>query len=128
MSDRVQRVPAPVIPGIADSVRVSAGDLLFLSGVVGFREGGGAPAGFAEGVALCFDELGRALARGGASFDDLVRVNVYITGLSTEKLGVYREVRDRYLDPAHTPASTLVGVEALFSDAIEIEIDAIAAV
>lgn len=128
MSDRVSRVPAPVFPGISDSVRVAAGDLLFLSGVVGSEPGGGRPSDFRRGVELVFEELGRALARGGAAYKDVVRFNVYIVGITPEKVATYREVRDRFVDPEHVPASTLVGVAALVSDAFEIEIDAIAAV
>ena len=42
-NDRITRNPAPVIPGISDSVKVSAGDLLFISGAVGFEEDGSVP-------------------------------------------------------------------------------------
>lgn len=40
-NNRIKRIPAPVIPGISDSVRVSAGDLIFISGAVGATEAGG---------------------------------------------------------------------------------------
>lgn len=126
--ERVSREPSPTIPGISDSVRVSAGDLLFLSGVVGLRPGGVAAGDFAEETDLVFGELERALSARGATLSSLVRVNVYIVGLSPEKLATYRTVRDRWIDPEHIPASTLVGVAALFADTCTIEIDAIAAV
>lgn len=125
---RVTREPSPTIPGISDSVRVSAGDLLFLSGVVGLRPGGEAAGDFAEEADLVFGELQRALSARGATLSSLVRVNVYIVGLSPEKLATYRAVRDRWIDPENVPASTLVGVAALFADTCTIEIDAIAAV
>lgn len=128
MTDRVSRIPAPVFPGIADSVRVSAGDLLFLSGVVGGEADGGRPADFRRGVELAFESLGRALERGGATYSDVIRFNIYIVGITPEKVATFREVRDRFVDPANVPASTLVGVEALVSEAFEVEIDAIAAV
>lgn len=128
MTERLHRTPAPVFPGIADSVRVTAGDQLFLSGVVALREDG-APAGdFEEGTQLVFEALQAALARGGATFSDLIRVNVYIVDLTPERVAIYREVRDRFIDPAHVPASTLIGISALVSGAFQIEIDAIAAV
>lgn len=128
MTDRMHRIPAPVFPGIADSVRVSAGDQLFLSGVVALRPDGSPPASFEEGTDLVFKALGAALERGGATFSDLIRVNIYIVDLTPERVGVYREVRDRYIDAENVPASTLIGISALVSDAFQIEIDAIAAV
>lgn len=126
--DRISRVPSPTIPGISDSVRVSAGDLLFLSGVVGLRPGGEPAGDFAEEIDLVFGELRRALDARGATLASLVRVTVYIVGLTPEKLVTYRTVRDRWIDAKNVPASTLIGVAALFSDTCSIEIDAIAAV
>lgn len=124
---RFTRQPAPVVPGISDSVRVSAGDLLFVSGAVGFEADGSVATDFARAVELTFRELERALHAGGATFSDLVRINIYITGLDQAKLAAFRTVRDTFLDPANVPASSLIGVAALFNDAT-VEIDAIAAV
>lgn len=126
-SNRISYNPAPVVPGISDSVRVSAGDLLYISGQVGFEEDGSVPESFERAIELTYAELERALAAGGATFDDLVRVNVYITELDQEKLATWRTTRNR-LVPTETPsASTVIGVHSLYNGAT-IEIDAIAAV
>lgn len=127
MNKRVTRHPAPKIPGISDSVRVSSGDLLFVSGAVGFESDGSVPNEFSRAVELTLRELERALADGGATFSDVVRINVYITDLNAEKLGIFRQVRDEIIDMINLPASTLIGVDALFANAT-VEIDAIAAV
>jgi enamine deaminase RidA (YjgF/YER057c/UK114 family) len=124
---RITRTPAPVIPGISDSVRVSAGDLVFVSGAVGFEEDGSVPADFARAVELTLREVERALGLQGATFSDLARINVYITHLDKERLGIFRRVRDTIIDTDNIPASTVIGVYSLFNDAT-IEIDAIAAV
>jgi len=124
---RIQRHPAPAIPGISDSVRVTAGDMLYVSGAVGFEPDGAVPEDFARAVELTFRELGRALTAGGATFSQVVRLNVYISDLDMARFQTYREVRDTFIDPDHLPASTLVGVAYLFRGA-PIEIDAIAAV
>lgn len=126
-SDRIQRTPAPAIPGISDSVRVSAGDLLFVSGAVGFEADGSVPADFARAVELTLREVERALLAGGGSFANLARINVYITHLDQEKLQTFREVRDAIIDLSNVPASTVIGVYSLFNNAT-IEIDAIAAI
>lgn len=126
-NDRITRTPAPAIPGISDSVNVSAGDLLFVSGAVGFEKDGSVPASFARAVELTLRELERALHDGGATFSDLARVNIYITELDDEKLQIYRRVRDEIIDTDNIPASTLIGVHSLFNNAT-IEADAIAAI
>ncbi|WP_341996729.1 RidA family protein [Microbacterium sp. LWH7-1.2] len=125
--ERFTRIPAPVVPGIADSVKVTAGDLLFVSGAVGFEQDGSVPADFARATELTLRELERALKAGGADFSSVVRFNVYVTDLNKEKLGIYRRVRDEIVGTDNLIASTLLGVAALFNDST-IEIDAIAAV
>ncbi|MCZ4519500.1 RidA family protein [Rhodococcus ruber] len=105
---------------------MAAGDLLFVSGVVGFEEDGSVPSDFARAAELTLRELERALRAGGATFSSLVRMNIYVAGLDKEKLQTYRRVRDEFIDTNNIPASTLIGVAALFNDST-IEIDAIAA-
>jgi len=125
--DRLTRTPAPVVPGLSNSVRVKAGDLLFVSGQVGFEKDGAVPESFERAVELTYEELVRALNAGGASVQDLVRVNVYITQLDQEKLAIWRRVRDSIVDAAAPSASTVIGVHSLYNGA-PIEIDAIAAI
>lgn len=125
-NDRIHRTPAPAVPGISDSVRVSAGNLAFVSGAVGFEEDGSVPEDFGRAVELTLLEVKRALAAHNATFSDVVRINVYITDLDDARLGVFREVRDRIIDTDNVPASTVIGVQYLFNHAT-IEIDAIAA-
>ena len=69
-NDRIAHNPAPVIPGISDSVRVSSGDLLFVSGAVGFEADGSVPKHFRRAIELTYAELERALRAGGASWED----------------------------------------------------------
>jgi 2-iminobutanoate/2-iminopropanoate deaminase len=126
-NDRITHNPAPVIPGISDSVRVSSGDLLFVSGAVGFEADGSVPKDFTRAIELTYAELERALRAGGASWEDLVRVNVYITHLDQEKLAIWRRTRDSIVKVREPSASTVIGVYSLFNGAA-IEIDAIAAV
>lgn len=108
-------------------MKVTAGDLAFISGTVGFEADGSVPEDFARAIELTYGELERALERAGATFADVVRVNVYITELDQEKLKVWRETRDRVVGTDTLPASTVIGVHSLYNHAT-IEIDAIAAV
>ncbi|MGM0931770.1 MAG: RidA family protein [Actinomycetota bacterium] len=126
-NDRITHIPAPVVPGISDCVRVKSGDLLFISGQVGFEEDGSVPEDFARAIELTYAELERALKAGGASYEDLVRVNVYITQLDQEKLATWRKTRDEIVKVDEPSASTVIGVHSLYNGAT-IEIDAIAAI
>ncbi len=126
-NDRITHIPAPVVPGISDSVRVTAGELLYISGQVGFEADGSVPEDFARAIELTYGELERALKAGGATYDDLVRVNVYITQLDQEKLQIWRETRNAIVKTDKPSASTVIGVYSLYNGA-SIEIDAIAAV
>ena len=126
-NERISRIPAPVIPGISDSTRVTTGDLVFISGQVGFEEDGSVPADFARAIELTYGELERALKGAGVTYEDVVRVNVYITELDQDKLMTWRETRDAITQTPEPPASTVIGVHSLYNGAM-IEIDAIAAV
>jgi 2-iminobutanoate/2-iminopropanoate deaminase len=119
---RITRHPAPVYPGISDSVRVGAGDLLYVSGVVGLEDDGSVPPSFERAVELAYAGLRRALAAGGAAPEGIVRVGVYIAGLDHDRLIAWRAVRDRLMGGGDLPASTLLGVQSLVGG------DAIAAV
>jgi enamine deaminase RidA (YjgF/YER057c/UK114 family) len=70
-----------------------------------------------------FANLGRALASVGASFQDLVKTTTLIT--DRKNVPLLREVRDRYLDPKHPPASTLI-VAGLVRPELLLEIEAVA--
>lgn len=101
--------------------------MLFVSGQIGLEEDGSAPQDFERAIELTYAELERALKAGGATLDDLVRVNAYITHLDQERLKIWRETRDRVVKMKTPSASTVIGVESLFNGAL-FEIDAIAAV
>ncbi|MFB2581291.1 RidA family protein [Herbiconiux sp. P15] len=126
-NDRISRIPAPVVPGISDSTRVTAGDLVFISGQVGFEADGSVPTDFARAIELTYAEVERALTAAGATWEDVVRVNVYITELDQEKLKVWRETRNALVKVPEPSASTVIGVHSLYNGAT-IEVDAIAAV
>jgi enamine deaminase RidA (YjgF/YER057c/UK114 family) len=73
-----------------------------------------------------FANLDVALKAAGATFDDVVKMNLYVVGLKPEQVPLIREVRARYVNKKNPPASTLVGVSALVGADWLIEIDVIA--
>lgn len=126
--DRLIRLPHPSIPGISDSVRDAQQGLLYVSGSVALPEDGRAPRNFSHAVDLTFGDMNRQLEAAGATFSDLIRINVWITDLDADRLRVFREVRDRWLDVNNLPASSVIGVAKLYDPRAWIEIDSIAAV
>ncbi len=70
-----------------------------------------------------FENIRTVLEQAGATFDDVVKVTVYLTDMSD--LGVLARVRDQYL-PGAKPASTAVQVSALAQPGMMVEVEAIA--
>ena len=75
-----------------------------------------------------YANLAVALKAVGATFRDVVKMNLYVVGLEPELVPLVREVRARYVDRDNPPASTLVGVSALVGADWLIEIEVVAVV
>ncbi len=101
-----------------------AGDLIFVSGTLGTRtasfelvEGGMGPE-----TTQTLENIRAILKGAGASLDDIVKMNVFVTDMSA-----FQEMNKAYLEffPGDPPARITVGCAALALDA-KIEIDCIA--
>lgn len=114
--------------GYSHAVVVNPGRTVFLSGAVALdAKGNVVGAGdFKAQVTQAFNNLRSALTAAGATPASVVKLNYYVVGLDHEKVLTLRAVRDAFIDKAHPPASTLIGVPALFRDDIMIEIEATA--
>ena len=73
-----------------------------------------------------FKNVEAALRAAGAGWDDVVKMNGYMVGMHAERVGAYREVRQRFLQPGALPASTLVGVERLVDPELLLEVEVVA--
>jgi len=112
------RVNAPPL-----SFAARTGDLLFVSGLPGFNEGGGLPDGFEAQFANVVRNLKRVLAEAGADLRYLVKVNVLLT-----RTGDVATMNRLYADafgPAPYPARTTC-VVSLPDPAMLIEIECVA--
>ena len=85
-------------------------------------ETGSAPDGFEDQVRQTFENLGTILEAAGSGFDEVVKVNAYVTDLT--RFGQFNEVYKEFFhdDP---PARTTVATALL---GILVEIDCIAAI
>ena len=84
----------------------------------------GKPGDFRAQCTQAFENLGLALASVGATFNDVVKINNYLTDIS--HIGIFREVRDTFLNTKAPPASTTVAIPALARPGALFEIEAIA--
>ena len=110
----------------SNAVRVSGGTMVFVSGQLAFDQDMqlvGKDDMRAQ-TRQVLANLGNALSQSGASFQDVVRVQVFVTDL-TEFRAIH-EVRLEYFAPDYLPASTLVQVTGLVHPDALIEMDAVA--
>jgi enamine deaminase RidA (YjgF/YER057c/UK114 family) len=105
---------------------VGPGRLVYIAGQVPVdRDGNLVGEGdFRAQAVQVFENLKAALASAGAGFEHVVKFNNYLTDVSNRP--AFREVRDRYVNVAAPPASTLVGVTGLALPGWMIEIEAVA--
>ena len=111
-------------------VSSSGSRTIHISGQVGIDSQGQVigPGDLKRQTEQAFENIRLALAAVGATFRDVVNTRLYVVGLKPEDVPIIREVRSRYVDAAHPPASTLVGVMALVGPEWLIEIEATAVV
>ncbi|KVX81578.1 hypothetical protein WL08_10095 [Burkholderia ubonensis] len=118
----------PPAKGYTQVVVSPMGRTLNLSGQVGMDAYGNipAPGDFKAQTEQAFKNLDAALKAGGAQFNQVVKLTIYVT--DTSQLDILRAIRDRYIDIHHPPASTLVKVSGLFREGLMVEVDAVAVI
>jgi 2-iminobutanoate/2-iminopropanoate deaminase len=109
-------------PPLSFAARV--GDLLFVSGIPGFDDNGALPDGFEAQFGFVVKNLKRILDEAGATFRDLVKVNVLLTRASD--VAPMNALYAGAFGPAPYPARTTCVVQALPDPKMLIEIEAVA--
>ncbi|MDH2427690.1 RidA family protein [Sphaerisporangium sp. TRM90804] len=115
-------------PGYSHVASVPPGTrLVWTAGQVPIApDGTVAPAGDWEAQARqAYQNLGAALEAGGATWADVIKLNIYV--VDTSALPALRAVRDEFVNVDNPPTSTLIQVAGLFRPDILLEIEAIAA-
>lgn len=110
--------------GLAPAVRV--GDTVYCSGQLGIAADGTLPADPEAQLVNAFEHVGAVLAGAGATFADVVELGSFHVGLA-EQLGVFAEVRNRYIT-GEPPAQTAVGVAELGFPGAIVELKATAVI
>jgi reactive intermediate/imine deaminase len=114
--------------GYSHVVDVPTGRIVYVSGQVPLDKAGelvGA-GDFAAQAGQVFVNLNAALEAAGVGWNDVVKLNFFVTDLS--EIAALREIRDEYVNTEQPPASTLVQVAALFRPDVMFEADAVAVV
>ncbi len=114
--------------GYSHVAQVSGGKLVFLSGQVATDRSGNlvGPNHLPAQTRQVFENLKAGLEAAGTDFAHVVKLTFYLTDIS--RIGVVREVRDRFVDARHPPASTAVEIRRLVREDFLIEVDAVAVV
>ncbi|MFZ5973278.1 MAG: RidA family protein [Bacteroidota bacterium] len=113
----------PYATGYSGAVVTEGGRTIRVSGQTAPDATGAAKGNLRLQTEQVYEQIGKLLAKAGGTFADIVKMNIYVVNYKPEDLPVIREVRARYLNQQQPPASTLVGVQALFHPDILIEID-----
>ena len=122
---KIQHFPPP--PGIKApplSFAARVGDLLYISGIPGFDDHGTLPDTFETQFSNVVKNMRRVLDEAGASFRDLVKVNVLLTRASD--VAPMNALYAGAFGPAPYPARTTCVVQALPDPKMLIEIEAVA--
>jgi 2-iminobutanoate/2-iminopropanoate deaminase len=121
----IQHFPPP--PGIKApplSYAARVGDLLYISGIPGFDDSGGLPDGFEAQFGNVVRGIKRILDEAGATFADLVKVNVLLTRASD--VATMNALYAGAFGPPPYPARTTCVVQALPNPKMLIEIEGVA--
>jgi enamine deaminase RidA (YjgF/YER057c/UK114 family) len=102
------------------------GRLIYTSGEQGREPDGNFPPDIRGQSIRAFENIKAALAAVGASFDHVVKLNVYMIDLRKNQ-PIYSEVKQQYVNKLAPPASTTVGVAALTREGALVEVEAVAA-
>lgn len=126
MPDFIARPDGLAEPNGYSHVAITRGATVFISGQVPVGPDGEVVSADASAqVEQVFTNLGAALAAVGLDFSNVVKLTYYVVDLAD--LAIVREVRNRFIDLARPPASSLIQVAGLVSPAFRVEIDAVAA-
>jgi len=117
----------PPSPGYTQVVIAPTGRTAHISGQVALDTSGAivGPGDFRAQARQVFENLKAALAAGGASFANVVKITIFV--LDMANLPALREIRDEYVNTERPPASTAVQVSRLAREEFLLEIEAVAA-
>jgi enamine deaminase RidA (YjgF/YER057c/UK114 family) len=125
--------PATLPPpaGYSHIAKVTKGTLVYIAGQVSSDASGKliGEGNFEAQVEQVFKNLKLAVDAAGATMSDIVKMNIYLVAeVGPDDVPKLRAIRDRHVNTARPPASTLVVVSRLARPGWLVEIEAVAAI
>jgi enamine deaminase RidA (YjgF/YER057c/UK114 family) len=117
--------------GYSHVAEVNDGKIVYIAGQVALDRSGNLVGkdDFRAQVQQVFENLKAAVEAAGGDFKSVVKLNYYCAeSVDAAQLPVLREIRDKYLNTANPPVSTLVFVKRLVRPEWLLEVDAVAVV
>jgi len=119
-----------LLPGSKSAAPISAGvkigELLYTSGQVGIdRVKGEIPPDIGDQTRLCLETLRKIVKEARGNFEDVVKVNVYLTNM--DDFDAMNKVYKEYF-PEAFPARTTVGNVRLANPKLKVEMELVAVV
>lgn len=105
---------------------VGPGRLIYTSGEQGRDRNGDLPTDIRAQSIQLLENIKAALAAVGATFDNVIKLNVYMLDLRKHQ-PIWSEVKQHYVNRDAPPASTTVQVSALTREGALLEVEAVAA-
>ncbi|WP_144913206.1 RidA family protein [Mucilaginibacter frigoritolerans] len=119
----------PLSKNYTQAVKVKGGSTIFIAGQasVNAKKELIGKGDFEAQVTRTLENLRTVLSASKATPADLVKINIYVVDLNSDKLMILRDHLKDFVGP-NPPVSTLLGVQALFNKDALIEIEGIAVV
>lgn len=116
--------------GMYSNAASGRGRMVFIAGQVAVdAEGKIVGRGDIEAQAVqVFENLKLALGAAGATFEDVLKLTIFITDLTPQARKAVMGVRSRYISHTSPPAATMIGIDRLVEEDLLVEIEAVAVV
>ena len=112
--------------GMYSNAACGKGTVVFIAGQVAVDANGkvvGVGDYEAQAVQV-FENVKLALGAAGATFEDVLKLTIYIRNLTQEARKAVMGVRGRYISHTHPPAATMIGIDRLVEDDLLVEVEA----
>jgi 2-iminobutanoate/2-iminopropanoate deaminase len=123
MSKQIVKTASVAQPIGPYSLGVCSGNLVFVSGTVGWRPDGSIPADIKEQCRQMYENVQHVLRTAGSGLDHVVSTTTYLVNASDYR--VLNEVRAQYF-AKDAPASAVVVVKELVRPDLLVEVEAVA--
>jgi enamine deaminase RidA (YjgF/YER057c/UK114 family) len=116
--------------GMYSNTACGKGTMVFIAGQVAVDAQGRVvgPGDYEAQAVQVFENVKLALSAAGATFEDVLKLTIYIKNLTQEARKAVMSVRGRYISHTNPPAATMIGIARLVEDELLVEVEAVAVV